>query len=72
MSSGDYLKMQDAGMRVSNALFEHIYELWSLAFVTSKHLNCSLFFLVLLGFALFFFFCFFLLLKEVQRGLVKE
>lgn len=54
MSSGDYLKMQGAGMRVSNALFEYIYEIWSLAFVTSKHLNCFLF-LVLLGFALGFF-----------------
>lgn len=42
-------------MRVSNALFEHIYVLWSLAFVTSNHLNCSLIFFVLLGFGLFFF-----------------
>lgn len=47
-------------MRVSNALFEHIYVLWSWAFVAPKHLNCSLLFFCFVG---FWFGFFFLLLK---------
>lgn len=36
-------------MRVLSALFEHIYVFWSLAFVISKRLNCSLSFGGLFG-----------------------
>lgn len=66
MSSGDYLKMQGAGMRVSNASFEHIYELWSLAFVTSKYLNCFF------GFVGFCFGFFFFLFSKGCKGVSQK
>lgn len=52
-------------MRVLSALFEHIYVFWSLAFVTSKRLNCSLSFWGCFGWVFFAF-------KGCAGGVVRE
>lgn len=59
MSSGGLFEEVRYWDESLSALFEDIYMFWTLAFVTSKHLNCSLsfgFFLLwfLFGFGVFF------------------